>query len=102
VNEGSSKPATSIIELPRPGRSTLPPGYQEGNSYISDWNEKGPQIGSGPSDEYLHIALVHNFSVMADLLVTVLQYFDIDRPDLLETLQQTWSELDKDRGGEQG
>jgi hypothetical protein len=66
------------------------------NSYISEWNEKGPQIGSGPSDEYLGIALVHSFSVMADLLVTVLQYFSIDCPNVLEKLQQTWSELGKE------
>ena len=63
------------------------------NSYVSDWNETGPQIGSGPSDEYLRIALVHSFNVMADLLVTVLQYFDIDRPDVLEKLEQVSSQL---------
>jgi len=74
------------------------------NSYITEWNETGPQIGSGPSDEYLGIALVHSFSVMADLLVTVMQYFGIDRPDVLEKLKQTWSELAQDRAGrgEQG
>jgi hypothetical protein len=74
------------------------------NAYISEWNETGPQIGSGPSDDYLSIALVHSFSVMADLLVAVMQYFGIDRPDVIEKLKRTWSELgqDRPRQGEQG
>ncbi len=63
------------------------------NAYIGEWNETGPRIESGPSDEYLGVALIHSFSVMADLLVAVVQYFSIDRPDVLEKLKQTSIEL---------
>jgi hypothetical protein len=69
------------------------------NSYITEWNEIGPKIGSGPSDDYIGIALVHSFHVMADLLVAVLQYFGIDRPDVLHKLEQASSELCQDDRG---
>jgi Family of unknown function (DUF5677) len=70
------------------------------NAYIGEWNETGPRIGSGPSDEYLGVALVHSFSVMADLLVTIMQYFDINRPDVLEKLKQIWTELGEETVGQ--
>jgi Family of unknown function (DUF5677) len=70
------------------------------SAYIEEWNEIGPKIGSGPSDEYLGIALVHSFSVMADLLLTVMQYFEVDRPDVLGKLSEAWSELGQDTAGQ--
>ena len=66
------------------------------NAYVGDWNETGPRIESGPRDEYLGVALVHSFSVMADLLVTVMQYFGINQPDVLEKLKQTWTGLGRE------
>lgn len=39
------------------------------NAYIGEWNETGPKIGSGASDKYLSVALVHSFGVMADPLL---------------------------------
>ena len=66
------------------------------NAYIGEWNETGPRIESGPRDEYLGVALVHSFGVMADLLLTVMQYFEINRPDVLEKLKQTWTALGRE------
>lgn len=63
------------------------------NDYIEDWNEKGPVIQSGASDNHIGIALVHSFGVMADLLMLVCQYFAIERPDIREKLAPMWKDL---------
>jgi hypothetical protein len=70
------------------------------NAYIGEWNEIGPLIHSGPSDEYLSVALSHSFSVMADLLLIVMQYFGIDRQDVVEKVNHIWSDLDQDNAGQ--
>lgn len=63
------------------------------NDYIEDWNEKGPRIQSGASDNHVGLALVHAFGVMADLLVLACRYFAIDRPDIREKLGAMWKTL---------
>lgn len=63
------------------------------NAYITEWDQTGPRIESGPSYEYIGVALIHSFGVMADLLPAVMNYFGIQRSDIVETLQNTWVEL---------
>ncbi len=63
------------------------------NDYIGHWNEVGPFIESGPTDKYVDLALVHSFGVIADLLIVVCKYFEIDRPDIFKRLQNIWAEL---------
>jgi hypothetical protein len=63
------------------------------NDYIQDWNEKGPLIQSGASDNHIGIALVHSFGVMADLFMLVCRYFAILRPDIAEKLGTMWKTL---------
>src|SRR5207249_3933992 len=38
-------------------------------AYIAEWNEVGPRINAGPSDDYIEIALGHNAMVLADVLM---------------------------------
>lgn len=55
---------------------------------------EGPlRIESGPSDAHVELALVHNFQAMADLLRLVCQYFDIDRPDMFNRLDNISEQL---------
>ena len=68
------------------------------NAYITEWNETGPRIASGPSDAFIGVALVHSFGVMADLVLVVMDYFGIERPDIVETLKRTWAELGQEAG----
>lgn len=57
------------------------------------WNEVGPRIQSGASDNHIGIALVHSFGVMADLLMLVCRYFGIERPDIREKVAGMWKDL---------
>jgi hypothetical protein len=72
------------------------------NEYIQDWNEVGPQIGSEESDKHVGLALVHNYGVLADLLLIVCKFFDIDRPDLFAKLRMVWSGLGTEEGAAPG
>jgi hypothetical protein len=36
---------------------------------------------------------MHNYGVLADLLLIVCKFFDIDRPELFAKIQKMWSEL---------
>jgi hypothetical protein len=63
------------------------------NEYIQEWNEVGPQIGSEESDEHVDLALLHNYGVLADLLLIVCKFFDVDRPELFAKIRKVWSEL---------
>ena len=67
------------------------------SGYIRDENESEILITSGIKDDYISIVLTHNFCVMADLLVAVMNYFGIQRPDIREKLLATWKGLDRDR-----
>ena len=68
------------------------------SGYIQDENETEMLISSGPSDDYIGVVLVHNFVVMADLLVAIINYFGIQRTDIVEKLHMTWRALDRDGG----
>jgi hypothetical protein len=57
------------------------------NAYIADWDEVGPRINAGPSDECIEVALGHNATVLADVLDLYCRYFKIDRPDIFEKIQ---------------
>jgi hypothetical protein len=64
--------------------------------YIQDRDKPSLLINSGPSDVYIDIALAHNFVVMADLCIAVMNYFGIQRPDIAEKLMTAWKALDRD------
>jgi hypothetical protein len=66
------------------------------NEYIYKDDDGELLINSAPSDAYLYIALVHNFCVMADFFINVLNYFNIQRLDIVEKIQATWRSLDRD------
>ena len=55
-----------------------------------DENETGLTVSSAASDDYIGLVLVHNFLVMADLLVAAINYFGIQCPDLVEKLKRTY------------
>ena len=63
------------------------------NEYIQDWDEVGPQIGSEESDKHIDLALVHNYGMLADLLLIVCKFFDIDQAELFERVRKVWSDL---------
>lgn len=65
------------------------------NEYIKYWDEKGPRIGSGPSDKHIELALTHNFMVFTDLLMCVCKYYGIDRPDIFSELSGALSKATK-------
>jgi hypothetical protein len=54
------------------------------NEYMQVGDEIGPQIGSEESDKLVDLALMHNYCVLADLLLIVCKFFGIDRPDLYD------------------
>ena len=66
-------------------------------AYIQRRGTSNLLVNSDPSDKYIDIALVHNFSVMADIFIHVMQYFGIQRPDIVETLVTTWESLGHER-----
>ena len=57
------------------------------NAYIADWDEVGPRINAGPSDDYIEVALGHNATVLADVLDLYCGYFKIERPGIFEKIQ---------------
>lgn len=61
--------------------------------YITEWDEVGPQIGSGPSDSHVEVALQHNLMVMADMLDVVCRYHGIERPDVFTRLTTMFAKL---------
>jgi len=68
------------------------------SGYVHDENGTNLRISSGPSDDYIGVVLVHNYAVMADLLVAVMNYYGIQRADLVEKLHRVWRALDQDAG----
>ncbi len=63
--------------------------------YVVEWNEDGPKISSEPSDQYVRIALVHNFLVMANIFLAFCSHFKIDIQNITAKLDETWKELGK-------
>src|SRR5437762_1101637 len=57
------------------------------NAYIADWNEAGPRINAGPSGDRIAVAIGHNITVLADVLVLYCKYFKIERPDFFEKVK---------------
>ncbi len=57
------------------------------NAYIADWDEVGPRINAGPSDDHVAVALGHNATVLADVLLLYCRSFKIERPDIFEKIQ---------------
>jgi hypothetical protein len=66
------------------------------NAYIDEWNEVGPVIGSQEGDKYVGIALIHNFAVTADLLLQLCRFYNIERPDIVESLRARWTKLGRE------
>ena len=64
------------------------------DAYICDRDQPGYRI-TGTSDQYLGIALAHNFYVMRDLLSIILHYFDIQRLDIREQLTAAGKALER-------
>jgi hypothetical protein len=64
------------------------------SGYIQDRDKPNYRV-TGPSDEYVGIALAHNFFAMADLFAIVLDYFGIQRPDIGEKLTAAWRALEE-------
>jgi hypothetical protein len=62
--------------------------------YLSDWDEAGPKIDSGPSDSHLTVVLMHSAEVMATVLDYVCRYWGIERPDIFEKLNQLFNTFD--------
>jgi hypothetical protein len=58
------------------------------NAYIAEWNEIGPRVHAGPSDDYIEVALSHSVMTLADVLVRYCEYFKIERPDLFERINK--------------
>jgi hypothetical protein len=65
------------------------------NAYIAEWNEVGPRINAGPSDDYIEVALAHNAMVLADLLSLYCGYFEIKRADIFEKIAETVAAMTK-------
>jgi len=63
------------------------------NDYIEKRDEEGPKIHAAEGDEYVRIAMVHFFGVMAAVSGMFCRYFRIDRPDIMEALRTTWTVL---------
>ena len=59
-----------------------------------DENETGLMLSSAVRDDYIGLVLVHNYLVMADLLVATINYFGVQCPDLVEKLSTTYKALD--------
>jgi hypothetical protein len=58
------------------------------NTYIAEWNELGPRIHAGPSDDHIAAALWHNAMVLADVLYFFCGHFGIKRPDIFDSIKK--------------
>jgi hypothetical protein len=65
------------------------------STYVQDRDKPSLRINSGPSDEFISIALAHNFFVMTDLFAAVLDYFGIQCLDIGEKLTAAWRALEE-------
>jgi len=50
--------------------------------YLSELNEAGTRVESGPSDSHVDVVLMHSAEVMAAVLDYVCRYWGIERPDI--------------------
>ena len=51
------------------------------------------RIEAGQRDEYVGMALVHSWSVMAEVFIAVCRHFEIEIADTKEELEETWAHL---------
>lgn len=61
--------------------------------YVEEWDENGPKINSSPSDNYVKIALIDNFRVLAIVFFGFCKHFSIDEPDGFSKIQTAWNTL---------
>lgn len=52
--------------------------------YIAEWDEIGPRINAGPSDDELEIALGHSVMVMAEVLTLCCAHFKVESPEVFK------------------
>jgi len=58
------------------------------SGYIAEWNEVGPRLNAGPTDDYLEIVLGHSAMVLAEVLMLHLRHFEIERPDIVTRVNE--------------
>ncbi len=58
------------------------------NAYIAEWDEVGPRINAGPSDDHVEVALGHSAMVLADMLTLFCGYFKIERSDIFDQIKE--------------
>jgi len=58
------------------------------NAYIAEWDEVGPRINAGPSDDHVEVALGHSAMVLADILTLFCAYFKIERQDIFDQIKE--------------
>src|SRR5262245_39240785 len=67
--------------------------------YVSDWNEVGPRIESGPSDSHVDVVLMHSAEVMATVLDYICRYWGIERPDIFAEASKLFSAFASESAG---
>lgn len=65
------------------------------NAYIAEWDEVGPRINAGPSDDYVEVALGHSAMVLADILTLFCGYFKIERSDIFDQIKELLKTIDE-------
>ncbi len=61
--------------------------------YVVESNETGRKIGIVPSDEYVSIALIHNFWIMANIFLRFCSHHSIEEKDIETRLDENWKKL---------
>ena len=63
------------------------------DSYVTIHDDGFLEIQAGQRDEYVGLALVHSWSVMAEVFVATCQHFKINITNTERELQETWPKL---------
>ena len=64
--------------------------------YVDEKEELGPTISSSPSDNFVDIALIHNFQVMANVVYGFCKHFLIKDADIDRRIDEVWKGLGSD------
>ena len=64
------------------------------NEYLDTRDGRGLTIQSGETDDHVRIALVHSYGLVADLLMLVCRYFQIERPEIMQEITETFAHLE--------
>jgi hypothetical protein len=67
--------------------------------YVSDWDEAGLRVESGPSDSHVEVILMHSAEVMAAVLHYVCRYWGIDRPDIFAEVTKLFKAFASENAG---